>query len=166
MFLTIMLAVMMMAGLFLMLLSGIGFIQDPKLFGSAPKEVREVVKPREERFRGAHLIGFIMAGFSIVMMIGAIVIGGWNGICNYFEFWEFFLRFYLMIFLLKVYDILFFDWVLLCNAGFNFFPHFYPETKPVLGHYLFGYNWKTHLIHILGGAGVSAILAWICVLLK
>ena len=166
MFLTILLAVMMMAELFLMLLSGIGFIQDPKFFGSAPKEVREVVKPREERFRGAHLIGFLMAGFSIVMMIGAMVIGAWNGIRNDFEFWEFFLRFYLMIFLLKVYDILFFDWVLLCNAGFNFFPHFYPETKPVLGHYLFGYNWKTHLIHILGGAVVSAILAWICVLLK
>ena len=32
---------------------------------------------------------------------------------------------------------------LLCNAGFNFFTSFYPECKPVLGHYLFGYNWKT-----------------------
>ena len=27
-----------------------------------------------------------------------------------------------MLLLLKVFGVIFFDWVLLCNAGFNFFP--------------------------------------------
>lgn len=40
-------------------------------------------------------------------------------------------RFIAMLYLLEIYDILFFDWVLLCHSGF--FPHFYPELKGVVG---------------------------------
>ena len=164
MIITLLLSLMPMAGLFLMLLSGVGFIQDTKFFSSAPGEVRNVVKPRVERFKGAHAIGWIMAVFSVLLMIGAFIIGAWNGIHSGFGFRQFFIRFIVMILLLKAFDILFFDWVLLCNAGFNFFPHFYPETKDVLGHYLFGYNWKTHLAHIIGGFIIAAVLAWVCTL--
>ena len=39
---------------------------------------------------------------------------------------------------MEVYDILFFDWVLLCHS--NFFPYFYPEVKGIVGPQLFGYN--------------------------
>ena len=165
MLITLLLSMMLMAGIFLMLLSGVGFIQDTKFFSSAPKEVRAVLKPREERFKGAHAIGWIMAVLSVLLMIGAFIIGAWNGIHNDFGFWQFFIRFILMWLLLKAFDILFFDWVLLCNAGFNFYPHFYPETKEVLGHYLFGYNRKTHFAHIIGGFVVAAVLAWVCTLL-
>lgn len=165
MIITLLLSLMPMAGLFLMLLSGVGFIQDTKFFSSAPREVRDVIKPRKERFKGAHAVGWVMAVFSVLLIIGAFMIGAWNGIRNDFGFWQFFIRFIVMILLLKAFDILFFDWVLLCNAGFNFFPHFYPETKDVLRRYLFGYNWKTHLVHIIGGFAVSALLAWVCTLL-
>ena len=75
MIITLLLSLMPMAGLFLMLLSGVGFIQDTKFFSSAPGEVRNVVKPRVERFKGAHAIGWIMAVFSVLLMIGAFIIG-------------------------------------------------------------------------------------------
>ena len=39
---------------------------------------------------------------------------------------------------MEVYDIVFFDWVLLCHS--NFFPHFYPELKGVVGLHMFGYS--------------------------
>ncbi len=165
MLLTILLSIMMMAGLFLMLLSGIGFIQDKRFFTSAPRQVQDVVKPREERFPGAHAIGWILAAVSFLLMGGAIVIGAANGIHEGYGFWQFFVRFLVMLLLLKAFDVLFFDWVLLCNAGFNFFPHFYPETKPVLSRHLFGYNWKTHLEHIIAFPFASAALAWICTLI-
>lgn len=164
MVLTILLAIMMMAGLFLMLLSGVGFIQDKRFFTSAPREVQDVVKPCEERFPGAHVLGWFMGTISILMMLGAIIIGAVAGIQEGYGFSQFFVRFLIMLLLLKAYDILFFDWVLLCNAGLNFFPHFYPETKEVLGHHLFGYNKKTHLIHIIAFPFISAIIAWICTL--
>ena len=164
MVLTVLLAIMMMAGLFLMLLSGVGFIQDKRFFTSAPKEVQDVVKPCEERFPGAHVLGWFMAVISILIMLGAIVIGAVAGIQEGYGFGQFFVRFLIMLLLLKTYDILFFDWLLLCNAGFNFFPHFYPETKEVLGRHLFGYNKKTHLMHIIVFPFISAIIAWICTL--
>ena len=52
MLITILLSLMMMAGLFLMLWSGVGFIQDKKFFSSAPKEAIEVTPDYvPERFK-------------------------------------------------------------------------------------------------------------------
>ena len=165
MLLSILLSVMMMAGLFLMLLGGVGYIQDRRFFSSAPKEVLErVPKTKPERFPGQRAAGWGMIALSLALMVGALVIGGWDGIRNGFDFWQFFWRFVIMLLGLKAFDIGFFDWFLLCNAGLNFFPRFYPETKAVLGHHLFGYNWKTHLAHIIAAFPVSALLAWICAL--
>ena len=52
MLLTIILAVVMMAGLFLMLWGAVGFVQNKKFFSSAPKEALKVIQPKEERFKG------------------------------------------------------------------------------------------------------------------
>lgn len=166
MLITVLCGIMMMAGLFLMLLSGVGFIQNKRFFGSAPKEVRDAVpESKPERFKGQHAVGWIMAAVSVLMLVAAPILGAADGIQNDLTFMQFFIRFNVMWLMMKAFDIIFFDWVLLCNAGFNFFPHFYPETKAVLGHRLFGYNWKTHAAHIIGGAAVSAILGWICVMI-
>ena len=167
MLLSILLSVMMMAGLFLMLLGGVGFIQDRRFFSSAPREVIDVVPAlKPERFPGQRAMGWGMIVLSLALMGGALVIGAWDGIRNSFGFWQFFLRFLIMFLGLKAFDIGFFDWFLLCNAGLNFFPHFYPESKSVLGHHLFGYNWKTHLAHVLAAFPVSLLIAWICTRLQ
>ncbi len=163
--LTILLSIMMMAGLFLMLLGGVGFIQQKRFFSSAPKQTYDVVpETKPERFPGQHAVGWGMIVLSFILMGGALVIGAWDGIANGFGFRQFFWRFVIMLLGFKAFDIGFFDWFLLCNAGLNFFPHFYPETKAVLGHYLFGYNRKAHLWHIIAGIPLSALLAWICTL--
>lgn len=52
-----------------------------------------------------------------------------------------------MLYAVELYDIVFFDWVLLCHSGF--FPHFYPELKGVVGPHMFGYNKRTHILHCL-----------------
>lgn len=160
---TILLSVMMMAGLFLMLLSAVGFIQDKRFFTSAPKDVQEAVRPRAERFPGAHALGWAMMAVSILLMLGAIVLGAIDGLKNGFGFWRFFGRFLAMLLLLKAFDILFFDWVLLCHSGF--FPHFYPETRGLVGPHQFGFNKKSHLAQIAACVPASALLAWICTLI-
>ena len=162
---SVLLGVMMMAGLFLLLLGGVGFVQNKSFFSSAPKEVRDAVPDtKPERFKGQRVVGWMIIVLAFVMMIGAVVTGAVLGIRDDLTFRQVFGRFLIMLLLLKAFDIGFFDWVLLCNAGFDFFPRFYPECKPVLGHYLFGYNRKTHLAHIIGAFPVSAIIAWICTL--
>ncbi len=162
MIITLVLSVVMMAGLFLMLLVAVAFVQDKRLFSSAPKDVQRVIQPREERFPGAHAIGRLLIILSLIMMIGAVVYGGWNSIVNGFAFWQFFGRFIIMLLLLKMFDILFFDLFLLCHS--NFFQHFYPEVKPYYGPHQFGYNKKSHIVQIILFIPISAVLAWICIL--
>ncbi len=159
---TILLTLMMMAGLFLMLYAGVALIQDPRFFSSAPKEVREAVQPKPERFKGAHFLGWMLAILSILLMGGAVVLGCWDGVKNGFAFGQYFLRLVIMLLGLKAYDVLFFDYFLLCRSGF--FPRFYPEVKALLGPHLFGYNRQSHVLtgslSIAGAAITAGILAY------
>lgn len=166
MLVTVILSLMMMAGLFLMLWGGVGFIQDKRFFSSAPKVALEVTPDfKPERFKGQHAVGYVMVVFSIILMVGPVILGGWHGISNDYSFIQLFIRFVIMILALKAFDIGFFDWVLLCNQGFGFFTHYYPEVGPVYNRSLFGYNWKTHLTHIILCFPLSALIAWICTLI-
>lgn len=164
MFVTILLSFVMMSGLFLMLFSGVALIQDKKFFSSAPKEVQAAVKPRKERFKGAHALGWFLIVLALALMAGPLFFAGFNGIHNGYGFWKLFVRFISMLILLKVFDVLFFDWFLLCRSGF--FSHFYPEVKDVLGPQLFGYNKKTHLLHLAAFPFAAAAMAGISLLFK
>ena len=153
---------MIMAAYFLVLYGGVGFIQDKRFFSSAPKENLEAIPDTKERFPGAHIIGWIIEVIAILMFIGAAVLGVWDGVKNDFTYWQFFVRFLVMLYCMEIYDILFFDWFLLCRS--NFFPHFYPELKGVVGPHMFGYNKKTHIIHFALYIPACAAAAGICML--
>ncbi|MCD8142420.1 MAG: hypothetical protein LUD83_03980, partial [Clostridiales bacterium] len=58
------------------------------------------------------------------------------------------------------YDILFFDWYLLCHS--NFFPHFYPEIKDVMRPQMFGFNKKEHIAHFIIYIPACAVMALGC----
>ena len=160
---TILLSAVMMAGLFLMLWGAVGFVQSEKFFTSAPKEALDVIQPKEERFKGQHAVGWIMLILSLALMGGALIWGAYDGIKNGFGFWQFFSRFAAMLLLLKAYDILFFDYYLLCRSGF--FPHDYPEVGPIYGPHLFGYNRKSHMIQTVLIIAGCLIAARICTLI-
>ena len=148
---------MIMVGYFLLLYGAVGFIQDKRFFSSAPKENLAVIPERKERFRGAHIIGWFIIVIALLIFTGAIVLGVWDGVRNNFSFLNFFLRFLAMLYVMEIYDIVFFDWVLLCHS--NFFPHFYPELKGIVGPHMFGYNKKAHIIHFVIYIPVCAVIA-------
>ena len=81
---------------------------------------------------------------------------------NGVTFGAFFARYLVILYVMEAYDILFFDWVLLCHS--NFFPYFYPEVKGIAAPQLFGYNKKAHFMHFLLYIPFSAALAWVCTL--
>ena len=115
MFLTVFLAVVFCAAITMMLISAVAFIQDKKLFSSAPKEAQEAIRVREkEVFYGARTIGWVLMGLSILMIAGVGVTAIWDGYKNDWGFWQFFLRFVMIFSLYKAYDMIFFDWFLLC----------------------------------------------------
>ena len=163
MIITIIATIMIMVAYFLLLYGAVGFIQDKKFISSAPKENLAAIPDRKERFHGAHMIGWFIVVIAILMFIGALVLGAWDGVRNDFGFLKFFVRFLVMLYVMELYDIVFFDWVLLCHS--NFFPHFYPELKGVVGPHMFGYNKKTHMIHFVIYIPICAVIAWICTFL-
>lgn len=160
---TLIAALMVMAAYFLILYAGVAFIQDKRFFSSAPKEYLAAIPDKKERFRGAHIIGWCIAAVAILLFVGALALSAWDGVKNGFSFWGFFARFLTVLYLMEIYDILFFDWVLLCHS--NFFPHFYPELKGHMDPQQFGYNKKEHILHFLLYIPLCAVIAWLCTLL-
>lgn len=157
---TIIATIMIMVAYFLVLYGVVGFIQDKKFFSSAPKENLAVIPDKKERFKGAHVVGWIIEVVAILIFIGAVVLAVWDGMRNDFGFSKFFIRFLIMLYCMEIYDIFFFDWLLLCHS--NFYPHFYPELKGVVGPHMFGYNMKSHILHFIIYIPICAIAAWIC----
>lgn len=160
MVITLLAALMIMAAYFLVLYGAVGFIQDKRFFSSAPKENLAAIPDKKERFSGAHIVGWIIEGIAVLLFLGAAFIGVWDGIKNGFGFLQFFIRFITMLYCMEIYDIIFFDWFLLCHS--NFFPHFYPELKGIVGPNMFGYNKKAHIIHFIIYIPVCAVIALIC----
>ena len=165
MLVTVILSLVLMAGLFLMLWSAVAFIQDKRFFSSAPKDVCAAVRPREEeRFPGARRLGWKLMILAIALMVFALLYAGLDGAEKGFGFWQLFTRYLIMLLALKAFDILFFDLVLLCHS--NFFPRYYPEVKGIVGPHQFGYNWREHLLMIVLSPVAAAALAGLCMLFR
>ena len=160
---TILATLLVFLAYFLLLYGAVSFIQDKRFFASAPQENLAAIPDRKERFRGAHVLGWVIEGLAVLLFLGAAALAVWDGVRNQFGFGAFFARFLFMLYAMEVYDIAFFDCVLLCRS--NFFPHFYPELKGVVGPHMFGYNKRTHLIHFAIYLPASAAAAALCTLL-
>ena len=165
MILTIFLSLVVCGAVSLMMISGIAFIQDIRMFSSAPKEAREVLIPRDkELFYGARTIGWVLAIFSFAMILGSLTIAILDGFRSGFTFWQYFMRIVIMFTLYKVYDMIFFDYFLLMR--FHFFQHYYPEIENVFKGRKYGFNIKSQLLKLfIIFPIVSAFIAWICKML-
>ena len=159
---TVFLAVVFCAAITMMLISAVAFIQDKKMFSSAPKEAQEAIRAREkEVFYGARTIGWVLMGMSILMIAGVGVTAISDGYRNDWGFWQFFLRFVMIFSLYKAYDMIFFDWFLLCRS--RFFGHYFPEVKKIFEGRKYGYNLKSQLVKlVIVFPAASALGAWVC----
>ena len=77
---TILATLLMMPAYFLVLYGAVGFIQNTRFFGSAPKENPAAIPDKKERFRGAHLIGWGIEAVAILLFAGAAVLSVWDGV--------------------------------------------------------------------------------------
>lgn len=77
---TIVATMMIFVAYFLILHAGIAWIQDKRFFSSAPKENLEAIPDKKERFRGAHIIGWIIGIFAMLLFASAIVLAAWDRI--------------------------------------------------------------------------------------
>ncbi len=162
MLLTIFLAIVICVAITIMMLAAVAFIQDKKMFSSAPKEFRDVIEPRdEELFYGARVIGWILMLFSFLMLAGSVVIAIWDGFRSAYTFWQFFLRFVLILTIYKLYDMIFFDYFLRMKD--HLFEFYFPEIRNISHGRKYGFNIKSQLLKLLiVFPAISALAAWIC----
>lgn len=165
MLLTVFLAIVFCGAAILLMISAVAFVQDMRLFSSAPKEVQAVLKPREkELFYGARTMGWTLMIISALMILGVGAVSIWDGLKSGFTFMQFFLRFVTIFTIYKAFDMIFIDWFLLCR--FHFFQHYYPEGASALTGRKYGFNLKSQLLKLLViFPAASALAAWICTLL-
>ncbi len=157
MLLTLFLSLILILALCLLLYAAVAMIQNKKLFRSAPKDIQAAAKDHPERFPGAHVLGWKLAVISVLMMICAFLYGGYDGIKNGYSFWQLFLRFIVMLYLWKAFDIICLDWLLLTRS--RFFQRFYPETEGCAGYHQFGFNRREQLARIVIFPFVAALMA-------
>ena len=98
------------------------------------------------------------------MFAFVLIYAGYDGIRNNFTFWDFFIRYLTILYLLKAFDIICLDYYLLTKS--HFFQHYYPETEGCEGYHNFGFNRKEQLIRIAIFPFVSLLLAYICTLMR
>ena len=164
MLLTIFLTIVFCTAMAIMLVSAVVFIQDNRLFSSAPKEAQAVLIQREkEPFYGAHAIGWTLFILAVLMILGVGVIAIWDGLRSGFTFQQFFMRFVLIFTIYKICDMALIDNFLLLR--FHFFQHYYPEAEHVMEGRKYGFNIKSQLLKLFViFPAVSALAAWICTL--
>ena len=157
MLLTLLLALVFILAVCLLLYAAVALIQDRRFFTSAPKDIQAAAHDHPERFPGAHVLGWKLAVVSLLAMVGAFVYGGWDGVRNGFSFRQHWLRFALILYLWKVFDIVCLDWLLLTKS--HFFQHFYPETAGCAGYDQFGFNRKGQMIRLAVFPFAAALMA-------
>ncbi len=162
MVLTLFLTLVFCVAITLMMIAAVAFIQDPKMFSSAPKEAQRAILPRDKGlFYGARVIGWTLMIFSFLMILGVGVIAIWDGLKTGYTFWQFFLRFVFIFTVYKLYDMVCFDYFLLMK--FHFFQFYFPEVESVFRNRKYGYNIKSQLIKLLiVFPAASAVAAWVC----
>ena len=159
---TIILTLIMCLGYFILLWGAVGFVQNKKFFSSAPKEIKDAVTKKKERFKHQHILGYIMLILAFILLLSPIGYQIYYSIKNDVFYWFIVIRIIIMLFGLELFDIILFDYVLLCHS--NFFPHYYPEVKNIVGPHLFGYNKWVHFRHFIIYVITAFLIAWICIL--
>ena len=95
-----------MLAYFLVLYGAVGFIQDKRFFGSAPKENLAAIPDQKQRFRGARIVGWAIEAVAVLLFLGAAFLCVWDGLRNEFGFAQFFVRFLIVLCGMEIYDIL------------------------------------------------------------
>lgn len=159
---TIILTVILWALFFLAEWAAAAFYPHSFIIEYFPDDVKEKAREHKPPFKSAPVIGWILIVLAFGGFIGTFIYGGWDGINKGYSYAQFLVRFLIMLYGMKAFDILFFDYFILTKT--HFFQHFFPETEGCAGWKQFGYNRKEQIkkvIMMLPCAAVNALICWL-----
>ena len=132
------------------------------LIKNFPADVQVCLKPRLENLPMSfkRVTGWLILIAFCVLFLGLFVYGASDGIRNGYSFPQFFLSFFIIGALIKVFDIVCLDYILLTKT--QFFQHYFPETNDCAGWKQFGYNRKQQIRQCIMIPVCCFIAALIC----
>ena len=129
-----------------------------------PEDVRFAAKNPPEPAKWKQMIAHFMIAVFLLAMLGGIIWLGIDGIKNGFGFWKITLRFIVMLYVMKIFDILVQDQWLVMTLGY--FRKNFPETADCEGWKNRSFNNKNQIIRIIAYPFLSMLLSGIFTLIK
>ncbi len=157
---TILLTVIMCVLLFLMIWSAAFFLPWKKLMDFFPEDIKEKAIDHKPPFKSAPIIGWICMILCMFGFLGVIAYGGFDGVMRNYTFGQFLVRFLVILFGVKAFDVIVLDYILITKT--HFFQHYLPETEGCEGYHNFGFNRKEQIRQIIMLPFVAVLTAWIC----
>ncbi len=112
-----------------------------------PEDVRLAAKNHPEPAKWKQMIAHFLLSVFLLSMLGGIIWLGIDGINSGFGFWKLTLRFIVLLYVMKVFDILVQDQWLVITLGY--FKKIFPETANCEGWKNRGFNNKNQIIRIV-----------------
>ena len=160
---TVVLTLLMCSLLFLMIWSATYFLPWKRLMDFFPEDIKEKAIDHRPPFRAAPVFGWACMVLCMLGFLGVIVYGGWDGIQKGYTFGQFLVRFLIILFGVKAFDIIGLDFILITKT--RFFQHYLPETEGCAGYHSFGYNRKEQIRQCVTLPFAALLTAWICSLI-
>ena len=157
---TMILTLIMCALLFLMIWTAAYFYPWDRLLELFPRDIEEKAKQHKPPFPAAPVIGRIIMVLCMLGFIGVIAYGGWDGVQKGCTFGQLLVRFLIILFGVKAFDIIGLDYILITKT--QFFQHYIPETKGCAGYHNFGFNRKEQIRQCVMLPFAAVLTAWIC----
>jgi len=128
-----------------------------------PRDIREAAKNHRDPPAGKRLIGYLLTALAAAGYVGVLFFLVADGIRRGYGFWLLFGRFMLFLYGYKLFDILVQDQYIVITR--KYFVQFYPETKDCRSWDDRSFNTKNQLIRLTAFPVVSALMAWITLII-
>lgn len=128
------------------------------------EDVRNAAKNHVDPPKSKQMIAHFLLAFFLIAMIVGIVFVGLDGIRSNIGYWSLTLRFIVMLYIMKIFDILVQDQWLVMTVGY--FKKIFPETSDCEGWKNRGFNNKNQIIRIVAYPFLCMMTAGIFMLLK
>ena len=127
-----------------------------------PEDVRLAAKDHKEPSMGKQMMAHVLLVIFLVSTVGGIVYLGIDGVLHEYSFWKLTLRFIILLYVMKAYDIIVQDQWLVMTVGY--FKKVFPETAACEGWKDRGFNNKKQIVRIVLYPFLSMMMAGLFIL--
>ena len=112
-----------------------------------PEDVREAAKDHVDPPKHKQMIAHCLLAFFLLAMFAGVIYIGMDGVQSGIGYWSLTFRFIVMLYVMKIFDIVVQDQWLVMTVGY--FKKLFPETADCVGWKNRGFNNKNQIIRII-----------------